>query len=74
MLLAAIVALVAVGVYAVSKWRDVTGDDRTTTSELLSKFREMHSRGELTNEEFRTIKARLSYELEAELKDIDREG
>jgi uncharacterized membrane protein len=74
MLLAAIVALVAVGVYAVSKWRDVTGDDRITTSELLSKFREMHSRGELTNEEFRTIKARLSYELEAELKDIDREG
>ena len=74
MLLAAIVALVAVGVYIVSKWRDTADDDAISTSELLSNFREMHSRGELTNEEFRTIKTRLSYKLKAELKDTDHEG
>jgi len=74
MLLAAIVALVAVGVYIVSKWRDAADDDTISTSELLSNFREMHSRGELTNEEFRTIKTRLSYKLKAELKDTDHEG
>ena len=73
-LFTAVVALVAVGAYAVSKWRDAIDDDTNTASELLTNFREMHSRGDLTDEEFRTIKARLSYELEAELKDIDREG
>ena len=74
MLFAAIMALIAVGVYAVSKWRDATGDDTNNASELLSIFREMHSRDDLTDEEFRTIKARLSYQLEAELKKIDVEG
>ena len=74
MLLAAIVALVAVGVYAVSKWRDATDDDTSTASELLTNFREMHSRGDLTDEEFRTIKARLSYEIREELRDSDNEG
>ncbi|HJN66268.1 MAG TPA: hypothetical protein QF761_08700 [Pirellulales bacterium] len=74
MLLAAIVALVAVGVYIVSKWRGAADDDTISTSELLSNFREMHSRGELTNEEFRTIKTRLSYELKTESKDTDHEG
>ena len=73
MLLAAIVALVAVGVYIVSKWRDAADDDTISTSELLSNFREMHSRGELTNEEFRTIKARLSYEIQEEIKNSDNE-
>ena len=73
-LIATVVALIAVGAYAMSKWRDAIDDDTSNASELLTNFREMHSRGDLTDEEFRTIKARLSYELEAELKDIDREG
>ena len=74
MLFAAIVALIAIGAYAVSKWRDATDDDTSTASELLTNFREMHSRGYLTDEEFRTIKARLSYEIREELRDSDNEG
>ena len=74
MLFAAIVALIAIGAYAVSKWRDATDDDTSTASELLTNFREMHSRGDLTDEEFRTIKARLSYEIREELRDSDNEG
>ena len=62
-LFTAVVALVAVGAYAVSKWRDAIDDDTNTASELLTNFREMHSRGDLTDEEFRTIKTRLSYKL-----------
>ena len=71
MLFAAVMALIAVGAYAVSKWRDATEDDTNTASELLTNFREMHSRGDLTDEEFRTIKARLSYEMKDELKNSD---
>ena len=71
MLFAAVMALIAVGVYAVSKWRDATEDDTNTASELLTNFREMHSRGDLTDEEFRTIKARLSYEMQEELRNSD---
>ena len=70
-LFAAVVALIAVGAYAVSKWRDATEDDTNTASELLTNFREMHSRGDLTDEEFRTIKARLSYEMQHELRNSD---
>ena len=74
MLFAAVMALIAVGSYAVSKWRDATEDDTNTASELLTNFREMHSRGDLTDEEFRTIKAQLSYDIREELKDSDNEG
>ena len=70
-LFAAVVALIAIGAYAVSKWRDATDDDTNSASELLTNFREMHSRGDLTDEEFRTIKARLSYEMQQELRNSD---
>ena len=73
-LFAAVVALIAIGAYAVSKWRDAIDDDTNSTSELLTNFREMHSRGDLTDEEFRTIKAQLSYDIREELKDSDNEG
>ena len=72
-LFTAVVALVAVGAYAVSKWRDAIDDDTSSASELLTNFREMHSRGDLTDEEFRTIKARLSYEIQQEIKSSDNE-
>ena len=73
-LFTAVVALVAVGAYAVSKWRDAIDDDTSSASELLTNFREMHSRGDLTDEEFRTIKAQLSYDIREELKDSGNEG
>ena len=70
-LFTAVVSLIAVGAYAVSKWRDAIDDDTSSASELLTNFREMHSRGDLTDEEFRTIKARLSYEMKEEIKNSD---
>ena len=74
MLLAAIAALIWFGTYIVSKWRGTVGEDTMGPSELLTNFREIHSRGELTDEEFRTIKATLSYELQQRLKDLDDKG
>ena len=41
---------------------------------MLTKFRDLHSKGELSDEEFRTIKTKLADQLRAELKDTDETG
>jgi hypothetical protein len=67
-------ALCAIAVYAVKRFRDRTGDDQPPASELLTNFREIHSRGGLSDEEFRTIKAQLAQRLHRELNDNDDKG
>ncbi|HVU86888.1 MAG TPA: hypothetical protein VHD36_06180 [Pirellulales bacterium] len=49
-------------------------EDGMTTNEMLTNFRELHSQGELTDVEYRTIKATLSARLQDELKDSGKEG
>jgi hypothetical protein len=66
----AIVAVtIAIAAYVLSRIRAKTLQREPLASELLSKFKEMHSRGVLTDKEFRTIKIALSTQLEKELKD-----
>jgi len=45
-----------------------------TANELMANFREMHSQGELSDAEFRTIKTTLAVRAEAELKDNGQQG
>ena len=72
---AAILAiLVAVGSYVVGKVRKGAVQKEPPASELLTKFREMHSRGQLSDEEFRTIKTTLTERLQDELKENDNAG
>jgi uncharacterized membrane protein len=66
--------LVTIGVYVVKKFRDRSGDDQVEASDLLTNFREIHSRGGLSDEEFRTIKARLAARLGREIKENDNSG
>ncbi len=68
------VALCAMGAYVVKRFRDRKGDDQPNTSELLTNFREMHSQGGLSDEEFRTIKAKLASDLKAALSDNSGAG
>ena len=72
MLFTAVAALIVISAYIVSKWRGTIDEDNLTPSELLTSFRELHSKGELTDEEFRTIKAKLSYELQQQLKGTEK--
>ena len=69
------VALLAVGIavaaYAVAKVRAKSAQQELSAHELLTKFRESHARGELSDAEFRTIKTTLASQLHAELKDND---
>lgn len=69
---AVILALVAVAVTVLRRWRGSASDAQQGTSELLTKFRELHGRGTLSDDEYRTIKTKLARQVEAELNDNDR--
>ena len=71
---AAIFILVALGIVLVRKWRDGNAEDKLSRSELLTKFSEVHSRGGLSDEEYRTIKAKLAAELQAELNGNEKKS
>jgi uncharacterized membrane protein len=74
LLFAAIFVLTALGIAFARRFRDRADKDIAESSAMMSKFRELHSEGGLSDEEFRTIKTKLAGELKAELKDISRTG
>ncbi len=65
---------VAVAYYVIGKVRAAPAQREPKASELLSKFRETHSRGGLSDEEFRTIKTTLTDRLREELSDNEETG
>ncbi len=69
---AVIFALSALAVLLLRKWRGRAYDVQPKASELLTKFREMHGRGTLSDDEYRTIKTKLARQIDAELKDNDQ--
>jgi len=64
--LAVLAVLVAVGVYLIGKFRD-KGPVRNSASELMTNFQQLHDQGELSDAEYRTIKAMLSEQLHNEV-------
>ena len=72
--IAASAVLFLVGFYVVGKVRGSLREEEPGANELLTNFRELHSRGELSDGEYRTIKAMLAARLQQELKDSGKEG
>ena len=72
--LAVFSALVAVAAYIIMRLRTEAVQNEPVASELLSKFRELHVEGDLSEEEFRTIKTTLAEQLQEELKDNEGKG
>ncbi|MGO8749307.1 MAG: hypothetical protein ACLQNE_25380 [Thermoguttaceae bacterium] len=66
--------LVAVGVYVLKRIRAESVQNEPVTSELMSKFREIHARGGLSEAEFRNIKTKLSASLQKEFQEIRENG
>ncbi len=66
--------LVIVAVYVIGKIRGEAVQQEPPASELLSKFRDLHSKGELSDTEFRTIKTTLAAQLQEGLKDDGEMG
>jgi uncharacterized membrane protein len=71
LLFAATVTLVTLLVYVIGRIRSGMTEEEGGASELLTNFREMHAKGELSDEEFRTIRTQLSARLQRELKDAE---
>jgi len=70
--IAVALGLTALAVVALRKWRDVSNDAQPTSNELLTKFREVHCRGGLSDDEYRTIKTKLARQLDSELNDTNK--
>ena len=69
--LAALAVLITVAWYVIGKIHPKSIQKERWANESLSKFRELHSKGELSNEEFRTIKTNLEAQIQNELSDND---
>jgi hypothetical protein len=74
LLLALTGVLIVVGVYVIGKVRSGLNTREPGASVWLTKFRDLYSQGQLSDEEFRTIKANLSKRLEHELNDTNKPG
>ena len=72
--LAIIFVLTAIGFALVRRYRDRAAKDISESSTMMSKFRDLHAEGGLSDEEFRTIKTKLAGELKAELKGNNSNG
>jgi hypothetical protein len=68
-LFAAIFALSAVVLAVARRMRVRAHTGAVDASEIMSKFRALYERGGLTDEEFRTIKAKLATEIKSEVND-----
>ena len=72
--LGVLVLLAWVANYFIRKTRAETVQHEPQASELLSKFRDSHERGDLSDAEFRTIKTTLAEQLQNELRDDGQTG
>lgn len=72
MLAALTAALVACGIYVIGKVRGGLVQKEPPSSEMLTNFQELHDQGELSDEEYRTIKAMLADRFQQELNSTDK--
>jgi hypothetical protein len=70
--LTAMIAFSARVILWLRRWRGDAANDQLSASELLTKFREMHRRGSLSADEYRTIKTKLATQFGPELSDHDK--
>ena len=68
-LIAVMVALTAGGIYAMKRFRGRVDEEEPVTSDMITNFREMHVRGELSDEEYRTIRTVLATNFQRESRD-----
>ena len=71
---AVLAILVTVACYAIKKIRPKPAQKEPEARQWLLKLREMNDRGELSDEEFRTINTTLEARLRDELNDNGQEG
>ena len=73
-LFAVMLLVIATGVYVARMFRGRSDDNQPGALAELSNFQEMHGRGDLSDEEFRTIKTQLASKVQAQLRDSEQTG
>jgi uncharacterized membrane protein len=68
---ASILVLLALGILFVRRWRGDAANDQPEAGELLTKFRELHLRGGLSDDEYRTIKTKLATRIDTKLNNTE---
>ena len=68
---AVIFALLALSVALLRRFRGGADEDQPSANAMLAKFRDLHARGGLSDDEYRTIKTKLATQVEAELNGND---
>jgi len=63
-----LIALVLAGVMIVQRFRGNAAGRGGTASELIANFQEMHSRGDITDADYRRIKSVLGEQLHGEFR------
>lgn len=66
--------LLLIGGYVITRYRQNMRNPTRDGNEMLSNFRELNSEGELSDEEFRTIKGMLANKATQELRDTGDSG
>lgn len=56
--------LIAGAFYLLASFRDYTAEDQETIDGVLANLQEMHRKGDISDEEFRTIEATTHWQLE----------
>ena len=57
---ASLITVLAVAIYLIRSWMHDNDGPAASAHELLAEYRELHRRGELSDEEFRIIKGRMA--------------
>jgi uncharacterized membrane protein len=70
LMFALVFVLMAIGIVVVRRFRQEKNDDVAESSEMMTKFRDLHDQGGLSDEEFRTIKSKLAAKLRSEIKEV----
>ena len=68
--IAVLCVLIGLGFYLVSIFRGYADDDHQDPTDVLANLEEMHAKGDISDEEFRTIQSR-SHQLSAEASSME---
>ncbi len=69
-----VLLVIAIGAYLVGRFRGRAEEDRRPANEMLTNFRELHSQGDLSDDEYRTIKTVLTAKIRSELNGTGEKG
>src|SRR6185436_7601984 len=67
------VVWVALAVYVIRRCPTGADDAKLATSDMMDAFRDLHGHGQLSDDEYRSIKTKLAARLKAELAKPDEE-